>query len=504
MDFLHIVRVAWFTFFQATCSTIMALLIGLPAAFYCGRRTFPGRRFLLSLSVVPFCLPSLIIALGYVTFLGLNGGLNQFLMFVFGFKEPPVRVLYSFVGLIIAHGFYNFPLIMKNVADSWERLPSEPAESARLLGAGEGRIFKTVTIHQLLPSIASSSLLVFIYCFLSFVLVLLFGGIGNSTLEVEIYKAARATLDFSNAAKLALVEALILAVVTTFYCIVEQRSAARTKGIKAVHCSSRIAVKGWLEHTVFFVLIILIVLFFVAPLAGIVVNAFTSSKAGETGFTFATFVRVFKMRSFWPSVKSTISVAVCTGFLCMLAGFMYSVLLRFAERKAGHKMNVFLKVLPMLPMSISSVVIGVLITMIVRRGNVLCLVLAQTLLSWPLAFRVIYLNMSKISDDLLDSALILSKNKLDLLLRVLFPVCWPSLISAFGFCFAVSAGDTTLPLVLAISKFDTLSLFTYRLAGAYRFNEACASGVVLGLICALVFALSSLSLQFNFVHKKES
>ena len=475
----------------------MALLIGLLAAFYCGRRSFLGRPFLLSLSVVPFCLPSLIIALGYVTFLGLNGGLNQFLMFVFGFEEPPVKVLYSFFGLIIAHGFYNFPLIMKNVADSWERLPSEPAECARLLGAGEGRIFKTVTIHQLLPSIASSSLLIFIYCFLSFVLVLLFGGIGNSTLEVEIYKAARGTLDFTKAGQLAVVETLILAVVTTFYCIIEQKAAARTKGLKAAHNSSKITIKGWLEHTVFVLLILLIALFFVAPLAGIVINAFTSSRNGENGFTLATFERVFKMRSFMPSVKNTIWVAACTGALCTLIGFIYSMLLRFMERKVGHKMNIFLKVLPMLPMSISSVVVGVVITLIVRRGNAVCLILAQSALSWPLAFRVIYLNMSKISDDLLDSSLLLSKNKLDLLFRVLLPVCFPSLISAFGFCFAVSAGDTTLPLVLAIPKFDTLSLFTYRLAGAYRFNEACASGVILGLICAVVFAAASFRFKKN-------
>ena len=131
-------------------------------------------------------------------------------MFIFGLKEPPLKILYSFSGLIIAHGFYNFPLIMKNVADSWERIPSIQAESARLLGAKEGRIFRTVTIYQLLPSIASSSLLVFIYCFLSFILVLLFGGVGNSTLEVEIYKASRATLDFTLAGKLALLETLIL------------------------------------------------------------------------------------------------------------------------------------------------------------------------------------------------------------------------------------------------------------------------------------------------------
>ena len=177
MDFYRLLRIASFTINQALCSTALALLIALPAAFFCARRQFAGRRFLLSLSAVPFCMPALIIALGYVTFLGLNGGLNRTLILLFGFKEAPVKLLYSFAGLIIAQGFYNFPLIMKNVSDAWERLPANQAESARLLGAGEFRIFWTITIFQLLPSIASSSMLVFIYCFLSFILVLLFGGI---------------------------------------------------------------------------------------------------------------------------------------------------------------------------------------------------------------------------------------------------------------------------------------------------------------------------------------
>ena len=82
---------------------------------------------------------------------------------------------------------------------------------------------------------------------------------------------------------------------------------------------------------------------------------------------------------------------------------------------------------------------------------------------------------------------------LDRVIRVLLPISKKGLISAFGFCFAVSAGDTTLPLVLAIPKLDTLSLFTYRLAGSYRFNEACAAGVILGLLCALVFIISGYS-----------
>lgn len=493
MDFSHILRVAWFTFFQATLSTLMALLIGIPAAFFCGRRNFPGRRFLLSLSAIPFCLPSLLIALGYVTFLGVNGGLNRFLMFIFGLEKPPVRLLYSFVGLIIAHGFYNFPLIMKNLSDAWERLPVEPAESARLLGASEGRIFRTLTLHQLMPSIASSSLLVFIYCFLSFILVLLFGGIGNSTLEVEIYKAARATLDYKQVGLLALIETSILIIVTIFYTMLEQKTS-KLKGLASEVWNTRIKLSGAGEISAFALVILLIVVFFLAPLLGIVFNAFTSSQTGVTagpaGITLSTFRRVIKMRSFWPSVASTIKVGVSTGFLCMILGFAYSVLLQFLEGKNGRPVNIIFKIVPMLPMAISSVVVGVLITMIVHRGNVFCLILAQSLLNWPLAFRVIYPHLSKINRDTMDASLILSKSKLDIIGRVLLPVSKKSLITAFGFCFAISAGDTTLPLVLAIPRFDTLSLFTYRLAGAYRFNEACAAGVILGLICALVFVLT--------------
>ncbi len=489
---LRLLHVVWFTFLQAACSTLLSLLIGLSAAFFCGRRKFAGRKFLLSLSSVPFCVPPLIIALGYVTFLGLNGGLNHFLMFVLRLEKPPVKILYSFAGLVIAHGFYNFPIIMKNVSDVWERLPSETAESARLLGASEPRVFRTVTIFQLIPSIVSSSMLVFIYCFLSFILVLLFGGIGNTTLEVEIYKSARGTLDFHNVVYLAITETLILCAMTILYSLIEQK-ASRVKNLDVVCLNERKAVKGFAETTGFILLFLLIFVFFLLPLAGIVFNAFTSLKTGSR-FTLVTFRQIVKTKSFLPSLKSSIYVGTCTSFLCTLFGFLYAVILRFSENKT-EKPNIILKIIPMLPMSISSVVVGVLITLLVRRGNPLCLVLAQTFLSWPLAFRIIYPFVEKIPNETLDCAALISKNRFDTLIRVILPVCSTGILNAFCFSFAVSAGDTTLPLVLAIPKFDTLSLFCYRFAGAYRFNEACAAGVILGTLCAVFFALSSFNLK---------
>lgn len=492
MNISYLFHVTWFTFFQAAGSTIVALFIGLPAAFFCGRRRFFGKKFLLSLSAVPFCVPPLIIALGYVTFLGMNGGLNKFLMAAFGLQKPPVRILYSFVGLLIAQGFYNFPLIMKNVSNAWEELPPEQTESARLLGAGEFRIFKTVTIHQLIPSIASSSLLVFIYCFLSFVLVLLFGGIGNSTLEVEIYKAARATLDFKTAGILAFFETSILCIITILYCILEQKNY-RSKGMKSQNVNMQIRLAGAenkiVEMCVFIIMMILIVLFFLAPLGGIVYNAFTSPKTGAK-FTLSSFTRIFKMKSFLPSVITTVKTAFLTGICCAVFGFLYAVLMRFVEGKTKKGTAVFLHVLPILPMCISSVVVGVIITLIVQDGNIFWLICAQTFLSWPLAFKVIYPQLQKIQESTIDAAKLISKNNFQIVWRIFLPMCKSSFLSAFGFCFAISAGDTTLPLVLAIPKFNTLSLFTYRMAGAYRFNEACAAGVLLAVLCVGFFLLT--------------
>ena len=43
--------------------------------------------------------------------------------------------------------------------------------------------------------------------------------------------------------------------------------------------------------------------------------------------------------------------------------------------------------------------------------------------------------------------------------------------------------------MLGMSEIETLPLILYRLTAAYRFNEACAAGLVLGLMTGIVFML---------------
>ncbi|MBO4859264.1 MAG: iron ABC transporter permease, partial [Treponema sp.] len=87
------------------------------------------------------------------------------------------------------------------------------------------------------------------------------------------------------------------------------------------------------------------------------------------------------------------------------------------------------------------------------------------------------------------AALLFSRNKLDSVLRVYLPSCKKVILSSFVYCFAMSAGDATLPLVLSIPRFNTVALYTYKLASSYRFNQACASGVILTVLCGLIVFL---------------
>ena len=79
---------------------------------------------------------------------------------------------------------------------------------------------------------------------------------------------------------------------------------------------------------------------------------------------------------------------------------------------------------------------------------------------------------------------------MDSYFRILFPLCKRGLLSGFAFTAAISIGDATLPLTLSLNRFETLSLYTYRLAGAYRFPEACAAGSVLIISGIILFVLA--------------
>ena len=395
----------------------------------------------------------------------MNGSVNRLFWKLTGVQ---FSFLYSSLGIVIAQGFYNVPMIIGIVNDAWSQLPREQENAARLLGAGEARVLRTITLRQLSGAIGAACIPVFLFCYFSFMIVLLFSPVGRSTLEVEIYHSVRTTLDIASGAKLALFETVTAFAVVLAYSFLARKSQTTSSGLDYAPVIKR---RIGREAFIFAPLLFFILIFLICPL-----GAVFASGAGEIG-------KLFKAASFWRAAANSLRCGLGTGLCCTALGFAYSVAVKLCRRQ--H--SVLLQTLPVLPMAISSVVISWCATVIFRRGSPALLVALQTALYWPIAYRQIQNGINRISYETDAAARLFSKGWLDSVIRIYLPACRPVLISAFAYCFAVSLGDATMPLVLSIRNFDTLALYTYKLAGAYRFSQACACGGLVAAISMIIF-----------------
>ena len=488
-------RILIYTLETAVLSTLIACVIGVSAAFFTARRSFAGRRLLLAAGIVPLCVPSLVIALGYVSFFGVNGIVSSWLKGLVaarGGQFGGLTFLYTTAGVILAQGFYNFPLVTRIVNDAWERLPAQNENAARLLGAGEGRVFFTVTLPRLSGAIGAACIPVFLFCFFSFMIVLLFSPPGTTTLEVELYHSVRTTLDITAGTKIAVIETVCALLIVFLYSYVIRKNQSGVEGLsfivarkcrigKSDFCTSP---RAALEIVFFILLVVLILLFFVGPGAGVLVSAFTQKKQNVESVSFFQFKNLFAAANFWKSLCWSVLVGLCTASLCCLVAFVYSVIVRMKR-----KQNVIaLQMIPLLPMAISSVLVGWVLSLIFG-GSIFSLVICQTLLYWPVAFKQIQNGLNQLTDDTQNAAFMLSRGAFDCALRFYLPSCRSVMMTAFCYCFSMSIGDATLPLVLAIPNFSTLALYTYRLAGAFRFNQACACAIIMILVAAIPFVI---------------
>ncbi|MCR5436947.1 MAG: iron ABC transporter permease [Treponema sp.] len=450
-------------------STLIAAFVGIVTAYFTSHYKFAARKLILSLSSVPLCVPPLIIALGYVAFFGMNGVVNRFLCSVFNLAEAPVTFLYTSFGIVIAQGFYNFPLVTGIVNNAWNSLPKETENAARLLGAKEGRVFWTITWKNLRGAVAAACMPLFLYCFFSFMIVLLFSPAGHSTLEVELYHNVRSTLNFSSGAKIAVLETITALFIVFVYSAVIRKNQIYNDG--TLYASPELRKISGKVLFLFVPLALILILFFFCPFICILFNSFK-----------ARFVNLLR------PLFTTTGVGILTSLLCCICAFLYSVYIKLNNKQQSS----FLQTIPLFPMAVSSVAVSWVATLIFRRGNIFILVLLEVILYWPIAYKQIQNGMNSILKETDYAALLFSKNKFDSIKRVYFPSCRKSILNAFAYCFAVSAGDATLPLVLSIKRFDNLSLYIYKLASAYRFKESCLCAIVLIILCSAVFGICGL------------
>ncbi|MCP4341701.1 MAG: iron ABC transporter permease, partial [Desulfobulbaceae bacterium] len=351
-------RILWFTCWQAALSTIITLVLALPGAYVFARYRFFGKNLLQALMTVPFVLPTVVTAAAFRALLGPNGLLNDWLMAGFDLSQPPIRIDQTVSFFLLAHVFYNYTLVLRIVGTFWAGLDPDLRAAARMLGASPWQTFRRITLPLLMPAIGSAALLVFIFCFTSFGVVLILGGPGYATLEVEIYRQSVQLFNLPMAAALSLIQIAVNFLLMWLHARLGKNSKIAFYSDSATGTAVNITTPG--QRIFIGTNLLFMVLLLVTPLFALLVRSVT----GEDGLTLAYYSALFttQARSVF-FVEPISAVANSVGFglaamtLAVILGLLASTFLASARGRTTSTTSLWDAII-MLPLATSAVTLG--------------------------------------------------------------------------------------------------------------------------------------------------
>ena len=484
----YIQFVIQFTFGQAILSTFMAVLIGLPGAFLVARLRFKGKSLVKAMMIVPFVLPPIVVVVGFLQMFGANGVIDSFLMWILGSSSSVFNLAAGIPGIILAHTFYNVPLVLLMVSASLERLNPEVEESAQILGADSFQRFRRIILPHILPSILAAAVLTFLFCFMSFPIVLAFGQGTYMTIEAQIWTAFR-LFDYGEASSLTLIQILITLSLATAYIRLgrQENSTGQTASIRTTSFSKY----GTVERLLIVLYLVVVAVLVIGPIATIARAAVFDPIAKI--YTMEGFVNLFTLGNqggFRYLINSLFYAGLATIFAVVLG-----IPLAIAMRSRSKAIPTLASAMILLPLGVSSITVayGLVLAIAVPLELVTnpwpIIVVAQTIIGLPFSARAIEIAMSKIDPALLEQADSLGATRIQRLLFVELPLLAPGILVGGVFAFAMAIGEMSATLFIAVPQTYTLAVAIYDYLAHRAFVEAGAAALVLVVVCVIAFLI---------------
>ena len=203
-------KAVWNTLIVATVSTIFATAIATIGALVLARGgNFRGKTLSLGLITLPLMVPEIVTAVAVLIFfsaIGMNWGLGN---------------------VIIAHITFCIPFAFMPIRARLEGMDTSMEQAARDLYASEWETFRYVTAPLLMPGIVAGAMLAFVISMDDFIITLMVGGAGSTTLPVYIYSMIRRGLTPEINAVCTVLLFVSIAIITAYW-VVSKKSQTDT------------------------------------------------------------------------------------------------------------------------------------------------------------------------------------------------------------------------------------------------------------------------------------
>jgi len=220
-DYFHVIFAR--TFGMALLVTALCCLVGVPEAYVLSRLSARWRAVSMVVVLGPLLISVVVRTLGWALLLGNEGVVNKAVMAA-GLVREPVRMMFTFSGVVVALVHVLVPFMVLAVWASLQKLDAATEQAAASLGAGLPTVLARIVFPQVIPGVLSGGLIVFALAASAFATPAIIGGRRLKVVPTTIYDEFLGNLNWPLGAALATVLlVIVLAVSLVANRLVERR-----------------------------------------------------------------------------------------------------------------------------------------------------------------------------------------------------------------------------------------------------------------------------------------
>lgn len=486
---------------MALLACFIAVVIGGALAFFVTRTNLPFKKFISTVFVFPYIMPSWSIAMFWENFFkntAVDLSLNQMglLQSLTGIQVPSAMI-YGLVPCAIVLGIHYAPFAYILMGGILRNMDANLEEAATILKTKRIRTLFRITLPIVAPALISTILLVFSSSVSSYTVPAFLGGNFNA-ISVQM----RSMLNSTESKGQGYVVAVILLIFSIIILTINNRFTSSRRSFTTVSGKSGQISKiqlgrgklSWIKWVVAVLLIIFVTFFAIVPLITFILESLESISGDISTITLKYWISnedfdyrisnqgqsskgIFHNSTIWSAFGRSVIVAVCVSLIAGTCG----ILIGYAASKKRHsKVAKFVSNCAFLPYLIPALSFGAIFFSLsyvpgfewlnATRGEanaVIACIICGGIKFLPFASRSGTNAMLQLSGEIEEAAIIVNVPWWKRMSKILFPIQKSSFISCYLLPFISAMRELTLFTLLTgsftlitnvLQYFDTYGL----------------------------------------------
>jgi iron(III) transport system permease protein len=489
----------WNSIWVSVVATALALAIGVAAAFLVQRTDIPAKNLFRILLVLPFAIPPLFAAMGWVQLAGPVGLLSHGWRWLFAVDTVPWNI-YSPGGIIFVLAVTKYPFVFITVAGALQRMDPSLEEAARASGVGTWRIMNDITLPLVRPAVYGGALLAFVAAIDNFGIPAVLGMRAQFyVLTTRIYEALTIpNMPLATAMSMLLVG---LALVSMLGFRRAEGSGDKYTVVSGKSVTPNVIRLGRMRAPIVCGLSAVLTVIVVLPLFALVLTSFLRYWGADISWanmTVENYTSVLQTPATRRGIVNSLFLAAAAATILVVATALISYLTIKAKYRAAH----WLDVAGIIPFALPGSVIGVAMILAWSNppvgptlyGTIWILLVAYIMRYMAFGLQSTRATLQQIHGSLEEAALTAGASRLRALKDITLPLLRPGMIAGWVLIFISAFNELTVSVLIWTSGSETIGVWIFLMQDSGFTGRASALAVLtLPVILVLYLMMQGLS-----------